>query len=142
VRFSYKNYPTNKGVDDWWAVLLVQLSNPAKHSPPCRRFEAIIDSGASICIFHSDIGESIGLRIDKGELSETIGITGIKTNIYLHNVSLYVPGGHIFKIRAGFTNEIPVAGLLGRIGFFEHFKLTFDPSNLPPSFDLERIYRT
>jgi hypothetical protein len=107
VRFTYK-YPTNKGTDDWWAVLPVQLSNPAKHSPPCRKFEAIIDSGASICIFHSDLGPGIGLRIDKGEQDETIGISGNKTKIYLHNVS-HIPGGHMFKIRAGFTNELPVA---------------------------------
>ena len=32
MRFAYKNYPINKGGDDWWAVLPVQLANPAKHS--------------------------------------------------------------------------------------------------------------
>ena len=119
----------------------VQLSNPAKHSPPCRKFEAMIDSGAAICIFHSDVANAIGLRIAQGELSETIGISGAKTAIYLHNVSLHVPGGFMFKIRAGFTDEVPIAGLLGRIGFFEHFKITFDPSSVPPGFDLERFYR-
>jgi hypothetical protein len=30
---------------------------------------------------------------------------------------------------------------LGRVGFFEHFKITFDPSSNPPGFDLERIYK-
>ena len=48
----------------------------------------------------------------------------------------------MFKIRAGFTNELPIAGVLGRIGFFEHFKITFDPSGLTPGFDLERFYRS
>src|SRR5215467_1132737 len=62
--------------------------------------------------------------------------------LYLHNISLYIPGGNIIKIRAGFTDELPIAGLLGRKGFFEHFKVTFDPSNNPPGFELERIYRT
>jgi hypothetical protein len=88
----------------------------------------MIDSGAAICMFHSDVANAIGLKIAQGELSETIGISGAKTAIYLHNVSLYVPGGYMFKIRAGFTNELPIAGVLGRIGFFEHFKITFDPS--------------
>jgi hypothetical protein len=142
VRFAYKNYPTSKGIDDWWAALPVQLSNPAKHSPPCRKFEAIIDSGAAMCIFHSSIGQSIGLNIQKGEEDETTGISGNPTKIYLHNVSLHIPGGHVIKIRAGFTDELPVAGLLGRTGFFEHFKITFDPSSTPPGFDLERIYKS
>jgi hypothetical protein len=64
-----------------------------------------------------------------------------RVTMYLHKVSLYVPG-HIIKIRAGFTDELRVAGLPGQMGFFEHFKVTFDPSNNPPGFELERIYRT
>jgi hypothetical protein len=31
--------------------------------------------------------------------------------------------------------------LLGRMGFFEHYKITFDPSTHPPEIELERIYR-
>ena len=91
-------------------------------------------------MFHSSVGESIGLNIEKGEPSETVGVSGAATKMYLHNVSLYILG-NMFKIRAGFTNELPLAGLLGRTGFFEHFKVTFDHSTNPPGFDLERIYR-
>ena len=69
-----------------------------------------------------------------------MGISGAATRIYLHNVSLFVLG-NMFKIRAGFTDKLPLAGLLGRVGFFEHFKITFDPSSIPPGFDLERVYR-
>jgi hypothetical protein len=76
----------------------------------------------------------------KGEPDETVGVSGVPTKIYRHNVSLHVLG-NIFKIRAGFTDQLPLAGLLGRVGFFEHFKITFDPSSNPPGFDLERIYR-
>ena len=122
-------------------MLPTQIANPAKHSPPCRKFEALVDSGAAICIFHASIGESIGLNISKGEEDKTTGVSGKPTTIYLHAVSLYVPG-HIIKIRAGFTDELPLAGLLGRMGFFEHFKVTFDPSSNPPGFELERIYKT
>jgi hypothetical protein len=57
-----------------------------------------------------------------------------------HTVSLHVLGS-MFKIRAGFADKLPAAGLLGRIGFFEHFKITFDPSSNPAGFDLERVSR-
>jgi hypothetical protein len=140
VRFSYKNYPTHKGIDDWSAALQVQISDPAKHSPPCRKFEAIIDSGASLCLFHSSIGLAIGLDIENGDVDETIGVSGVPTRIYRHKVSLHVLGS-IFRILAGFTDQLPVAGLLGRVGFFEHYKITFDSSTDPPGFELERIYR-
>jgi hypothetical protein len=140
VRFTYKNYPNTTDPDDWLAVLNVQISNSAKHSPPSRKFEAVIDSGASICLFHSSVGEGIGLNIEKGERQETIGVSGAPTAIYRHTIHLHFLG-NMFKIRAGFLAELPFGGLLGRIGFFEHFKITFDGSTNPPGFDLERVYR-
>jgi hypothetical protein len=125
----------------WWAVLQVQIANPAKHSPPTKRFEAVIDSGASECIFHSSVGRGIGLDIEKGEKGQTTGISGQPNTVYTHRISLYVPGGHVLKIRASFSEELPVAGILGIIGFFENFKITFDPTSTPPGFELERIYK-
>jgi hypothetical protein len=141
MRFPFKNYPLPKGEMSWWAVLRVQIANPAKHSPPTKTFEAIIDSGASECIFHSSIGKGIGLSIERGEQSQTQGVSGQLTTVYMHRVSLYVPGGHVLQIKASFSDEIPVAGILGISGFFENFKITFDPSSTPPGFELERIYR-
>lgn len=140
MRFAYKNLPTENGPDDWAAILQVQISNPAKHSPPCRKFEAIIDSGASFCVFHSSVGESIGLSIEKGKPDKTMGVSGQTTDLFIHMVSLHLLGS-ILRIKAGFTPHLPVAGLLGRSGFFDNFKITFDHSAMPPGFDLERIYR-
>jgi hypothetical protein len=140
LKYAYKNYPNQKGGQDWWAVLNVQIANPAKHSPPSKRFEAVVDSGASRCIFHANIGTAIGLDIKKGEIEETVGVSGKPTITYLYSISLYVDGG-IIRIRAGFAQDLPLAGLLGRQGFFEHFKITFDPSNTPPGFELERIHK-
>ena len=99
-----------------------------------------MDTGASKCIFHSSIGRGIGFEIEKGEEDQTVGISGRPTTIFLHDVSLYIPGGHVFKIRAGFTEELPMAGILGRKGFFEHFKVLFDPSGNTPGFEIDRIY--
>jgi hypothetical protein len=140
LKFSYKNFPDGKGGQDWAAVLNVQIANTAKHSPPTRRFEAVIDSGASRCIFHANFGRAIGLDILSGEMEETMGVSGQATRTYLHNVSLYAMGS-IIRIRAGFTETLPVGGLLGRRGFFEYFKITFDPSTDPPGFELERVHK-
>jgi hypothetical protein len=54
---------------------------------------------------------------------------------------LHVPGGHILKIKAGFTQELPMAGILGRNGFLEHFRVVFDPSDVTPGFEIERFYQ-
>ena len=139
-RYTFKNYPNQKGESDLAAILLVQIGNPAKRFPPSKRFEALIDSGASRCIFHADIGKAVGLDVQKGEQEETFGISGKASPIWLHRVSLYV-AGDIIDVKAGFSYEIPLAGVLGRLGFFDTYKITFDCSTTPPGFELERIVR-
>lgn len=141
MKFPYKNYPTPKGESDFAACLQVQIGNPATHSPPSKRFEALVDSGASRCIFHAQLGKAVGFDVESGEVEETIGISGRPSLIYLHKISLYA-AGQIISIHGGFSYEIPIAGVLGRRGFFENFKVTFDASTSPLTFDLERIYRT
>ncbi|MHB8539439.1 MAG: aspartyl protease family protein [Candidatus Acidiferrales bacterium] len=140
MRYACKQYPTPDGEFDWCAVLAVRISNPKRHSPPSRRFEALIDTGASRCIFHAQIGEAVGFDVRKGHEEQTVGVSGKPTIVYLHTVNLYVGTG-IVVLKAGFCYELPLAALLGRRGFLENFKFTFDPSGNPPMFDLERINR-
>jgi hypothetical protein len=45
--------------------------------------------------------------------------------IYIHPISLYAPGGSIMTL-AGFSDDRPVAGLLGREGFIEDFEITLE----------------
>jgi len=87
-------------------------------------------------LFHASIGRALGFEIEKGEVQETIGING-PSNVYMHDVALYAPGG-IIMVRAGFSNELPILGLLGMSGFFDHFKITFDPTSRTCT--LDRIF--
>jgi hypothetical protein len=65
-----------------------------------------------------------------------MGIGG-QEDTYLHDVTLHIPGGPT-TAKVGFKAELPVAGLLGMNGFFEHFRVVFDG---PGKFcSLERIY--
>jgi hypothetical protein len=41
--------------------------------------------------------------------------------LFLHEIALYVPGGPV-TTPAGFSDNLPIAGLLGMMGFFEHFR--------------------
>lgn len=96
----------------WIPVLHVRINNPARHSPPTSRFEAIVDSGAPECYFHGDIAKAIGIRVEDGIESSIGGIVGgVKIPIYYHSVGLYV-GVDILKIKAGFSNQLSVAAIL------------------------------
>jgi hypothetical protein len=75
-------------------------------------------------MFHGSIGRALGLDIDRGLKEETLGVSGSSVG-YIHTVSLFLPGGPI-RINASFSDELPIAGLLGMSGFFDHFRITFD----------------
>lgn len=140
LKVPYKKYPTSFTKCGFYysASIPVNIALPAKNSPRSKRFDAIIDSGASMCIFHAAIGRAIGLTIENGALTETLGIGG-PMKIYLRDISLYAPGG-IIATTAGFSDGLPIAGLLGIEGFFENFKISFDPCGLQCK--LERIYQS
>jgi len=70
-------------------------------------------------------------------------IGGFATNItepaHFHTVTLHVGANWSVEIKAGFVENLSMAGLLGRRGFFENFVVRFDHSSSPPYFELEKI---
>lgn len=138
LKLLYKKYPdSTTGGFFYVAALPINIALPHKNAPRTKRFEAIIDSGATVCQFQSPIGRFLGLEIEKGEPKQIMGVAG-PTKMYMHEIALYIPGG-IVTAKAGFSDELPVPGLLGMSGFFEHFKVLFDPTAL--RVELERIYK-
>jgi hypothetical protein len=148
VRVNYKSWPLPtpnpafpKETSLWLPLLNVKLDYPARHSPPTRRFEAFVDSGSPDCFFHADIGRAIGVPIKDGAEAPLSGIisTG-SASAFFHDVGLHV-GTDIIRIRAGFCDQLSVAGILGRRGFFDNFMVTFDHAAVPPAFEIQRIHR-
>jgi hypothetical protein len=140
LRIPYKKYPADEAPGGFFyaATVPVNIALPATNSPRSKRFDGIIDSGASGCLFHASIGRAIGLEIEKGQKSSTLGVAGAM-EVFLHEVTIYIPGGPIRTV-AGFSDQASLAGLLGMLGFFEHFKIVFDPLNL--CVELERYFRS
>ena len=96
-------------------------------------FVALLDSGADISVISLDVAELLGLDL-KGNKEEARGIGGkvfaIQTNM---NIELGKPHErYSFKIpvKVIFDNgeeELPI--ILGRVGFFDKFVVTFDQKN-------------
>jgi hypothetical protein len=135
VKIDYAIQPDKYGSYLYTATLKVNLALPHPNAPRTKRFEAIIDSGASRCMFHADFARHLGLDVTAGSLEKTQGIGGL-TDSWVHEVFLYVPGGPV-RIHAAFKENLPVAGLLGMNGFFEHFMVTF--LHVALSCEIERI---
>lgn len=92
-------------------------------------FLMLVDSGADNCIFDKEIADFIGLNLVDGKLINTGGLGGFAKVYYFDDIYINV-GGHEFKTKAGFINgkliEGKLAGVLGRQGFFDNFKVCID----------------
>lgn len=139
LKYPYKQVPLPNGEFDWVAILLVQIARSSLLTAP---FEGIIDSGSSECLFHGDVARAVGITdITKGIPSVTGGVVGgAQMNLYAHEVRLIV-GSDNFKINAQFSDELPIACLLGRRGFFDKYIVSFDPTENNPGFELTRVHK-
>ena len=93
------------------------------------RCTACLDTGADSCIFPLPIARRIGLDITSMPKGETTGVGG-KKDVYYANVRIEIPlppgqgNSMVFETRVGFVEDLGI-GLLGQVGFFDRFDVTF-----------------
>jgi hypothetical protein len=149
VRYPYKLWPLKRPHPafpderhSWIPILNVRIAAAARPSQTTNLFEAVVDSGSADTLFHTDIAQQIGIAVDSGIAAHRFGgvVEGQGMTVYFHDVHLHV-GSDIIKIRAGFSDRLSIAALLGRRGFFEHFIVTFDSAPTPPEMEIQRLAR-
>lgn len=94
------------------------------------RYFALIDSGADMNLFHGEIADLLGIRLESGLKGEVSGITEGESQIfYTHPITIRI-GNDIYKSEAAFMPTLSRNGhgLLGQSGFFSLFTVTFDRS--------------
>lgn len=88
--------------------------------------QAIVDSGADRNVFPAVIAENVGLKVKKGKKRPTIGVGGKRFDCYSHEFYIHINGVKI-KAEIDFHYEPQQTPILGRKGFFNHFKtVTFN----------------
>jgi len=91
--------------------LIVRLAHGTKHKDVI----ALVDSGADLCLFHSDIGKLIGIDVESGSKLAFEGVSGAAATAYLHRINLTVRGMSSISLDVGFTDSMAVGtGLLGQ----------------------------
>lgn len=90
--------------------------------------DAIVDSGASISIFKSDIAKAIGISIKNGE-KRIFQAASAKLIGYIHNVIISI-NDHKINSKVAFSDDLQTSfNLLGRETVFERFIITFNEKN-------------
>jgi hypothetical protein len=143
-KYDYKAFPltlpdaVTKQNFTWRPILRVVIFSGHKKTAP---IETILDTGADVTIFHAQIARGLGIDIEKGIPYNLGGIaSAVVMPGYIHNVRLLVAGESI-ETPVVFADHFATAGLLGQIGFFNHFVVTFDWTPDPPCFEVQRISR-
>lgn len=87
--------------------------------------EVLVDSGADLCLFDAEVGASIGIPIERGELCTFAGVNADPQPAYMHPIKVIL-GGWEYTIRAGFVPHFaPIYGIVGQMGFFQLFSVKF-----------------
>lgn len=104
---------------------------------------AIVDSGSPYCFFHADIAAAIGIKdITTGKVREIGSVkAGVKDIMYFHRIKIQIESDWCIEIWAGFSPKLSCRAILGRYGFFDHFRVTFDHSGSPPAMEITPISR-
>jgi len=90
-----------------------------------KEFFALVDSGATISIFRSEVADSLGIDINSGKEIYLGGVGG-RIKGYIHKLEVEI-GGKQFTCPIVFSYEYLVSfNLLGRAAFFEKFKIIFE----------------
>lgn len=91
------------------------------------RFDGLVDSGAGECSFPAWVAKALGHRLYRGTKKTFQGIGGTVV-AYKHTTFLRLPDGERFLSQVYYStqwNQMPF-GLLGQVGFFSYFKISFD----------------
>lgn len=126
TKFPYINLPTPTGKIVYKPLIHVRLSYTKTHKYTDPVW-GIIDSGSDVCLCHKNIGMWLGINFKNEDRVKLKAANNQVFITYKARVVLYVCGLR-YKCTFYFTDELvknyPV--ILGQIGFFDRFKVTFD----------------
>jgi len=87
--------------------------------------DAIVDSGASISIFKSEIAKAIGINLKDGEKRIFQGASS-KLVGYIHEIKMTI-NNFSFKCKIAFSDDLQTSfNLLGRESVFDKFLIIFN----------------
>ena len=88
--------------------------------------QAYVDSGASWSVFHVDVAQLLGVKLNRAKRHYISLGNGSVLPIYLEHIRVRFAGLE-FTAPAGFSDALRVGfNLLGRAGFFDRFTMCFN----------------
>lgn len=116
MRFAYLSF---RGM--YFPAIPVKLSFSGKHFDT----NAIVDSGATLSLFHAPIARDLGINVESGEKRIFQGVSA-KLIGYVHSIKMTIAGKEI-ECKIAFSDELGTSfNLIGRETVFDKFIITFN----------------
>ena len=88
--------------------------------------QAYVDSGASWSVFHVDVAQLLGIKLNRAKRRYIALGNGSVLPVYLQRIKVRFAGSE-FVVPAGFSDALATSfNLLGRAGFFSRFAMCFN----------------
>jgi hypothetical protein len=85
----------------------------------------LLDSGSTLSVFRNEIAEDLGIEILSGDENMLQSASGL-IKVFIHPLTVQI-NEERFNMSIGFSSELSASfNILGREGFFERFRITFD----------------
>jgi len=89
-------------------------------------FDAFVDSGASYSIFRAEVGDILGLDVEKGEKRYITVGDGSLMIVYMFMLNIQIRDD-VSEASVGFSKQPGIGfNILGRKDVFERFRVCFD----------------
>lgn len=104
-----------------------------------KSFGALIDSGADISLFNTEIAEALGIPLSSAHERKFTGISGTIPGYLVEKVKIKIEGTDTaFFIPVCFVQSPTVGLLLGQEGFFDQCRIKFEKHHDTFEVDLVR----
>lgn len=96
-------------------------------SEDSKKFDALLDSGADVSLFNSEIAEAIGIDLSNAKPAKFTGISGGIDGYRIEKFKIKVEGfTEAIEIPVCFVDSSSVSLLLGQDGFFDLHRIKFE----------------
>ncbi len=86
---------------------------------------ALLDSGSTISVFRNEIAEDLGIAI-QGSKEQILQSANGLLKVYIYALKVEI-NDERFDMNLGFSSDLKTSfNILGREGFFDRFRITFD----------------
>ena len=123
-KFAWRARETEHFGQQWYPFAEVRLLTARQRWRP---FAFQIDTGAMITVLRRSAAEHLGLPLASGMPIELGGVGGPLRRYFVHPLQARIGELGPFELRVAIAESESVPNLLGRLDFFDRFRVEHDP---------------